>query len=355
MVVLVLGPLSWLVAGETVGVLRGKERAEALNAVRQTVLAALGGASVLAGLVFTARTYRLSRRGQVTERFRAAVGHLASDRLTERLGAVYSLEHVLAESAEEHNTVVGVLAAFIRENTRRDGLPDPAAPPTESGMREPVPPWGAEPPADIRAAVEVLARRPDRPEPGRIDLRSITLSGLNLRSFDFATPPRLTRMYLTWADLRRADLRGADLSRSILNGAELCFAQLHRARLQDVGLIRADLRGAALGRTVLLGADLSGADLRDTEHLTPAQLAGAELDDETRLPAELAAHPWVAARLADCRAWRSARPAASPWHPTPPTPEPGGAGAGVDAVADAAPEGPERSGGAVPGVAGGVT
>ncbi|WP_274918301.1 hypothetical protein [Streptomyces sp. WZ-12] len=33
---LVLGPVSWLVAGDTVRSLHGRERADAVNAVRQT-------------------------------------------------------------------------------------------------------------------------------------------------------------------------------------------------------------------------------------------------------------------------------------------------------------------------------
>ncbi|WP_405796674.1 pentapeptide repeat-containing protein [Streptomyces sp. NBC_01506] len=250
--------------------------------MRQTVLAAAAGASVLLGAVFTARTYGLSRRGQVTERFRAAVGLLASDKLTERLGAVYSLEHVMAESPEEHNTVVGVLAALIRENTRRDTAPSPGTEPPEQGMREPVPDWGTEPPADIRAAVDVLARRPERPEPRRVDLRSATLVGLIVRGFDFDAP--LSRIYFTGADLRRADLRGADLTDSILNASELCLAALGSARLDHAQLTGADLRGASLVGATLLGTDLCGADLRDTEHLTAGQLSGAEIDETSRLP-----------------------------------------------------------------------
>lgn len=44
-------------------------------------------------------------RGQVTGRFSTVIGQLASDKLEERLGAVYGLEHVLAESPQDHATV----------------------------------------------------------------------------------------------------------------------------------------------------------------------------------------------------------------------------------------------------------
>ncbi|MFF2846054.1 hypothetical protein ACFVT5_06965 [Streptomyces sp. NPDC058001] len=108
----------------------------------------------------------------------------------------------MAESPGDHNTVVGLLAAFIRENTALDTRRIPESSPPEQGMREPVPAWGTEPPADIRAAMDVLARRPDRAEPRRVDLRSTTLVGLIVRRIDFDAPPRLSRMYFTWADLR---------------------------------------------------------------------------------------------------------------------------------------------------------
>ncbi|MFE0173226.1 pentapeptide repeat-containing protein [Streptomyces sp. NPDC059002] len=318
-ILIVVGPVSWLVAGDTVRDLHGKERADALNAVRQTVLTAVGGSSVLLGVGFTARSYRLSRRGQVTERFSTAIGQLASDKRAERLGAVYGLEHVMAESPQDHATVVGVLAAFVRENAGRTPLrPEPVGPDGQ-GAQRPLAEWGTAPAVDITAAVEVLARRPERFEARRMDLRSTELAGLPLRSFEFEAPPRLSRAFLTWADLCRADLRGADLSGAILNSADLRSANLAQARLDGAGLFKADLRDALLADTTLLGADLSGADLRDAGQLTAQQLAGAVIDDQTQLPPALADDPWVVARLADCRARRDPREAPAP---TPPRPVP---------------------------------
>ncbi|NUP49159.1 MAG: pentapeptide repeat-containing protein [Catenulispora sp.] len=250
---LVVGPVTWLVAGGTVRRLSGKEQADALNAVRQTLLAALAGAAGLAGLAFTARTYYLSRRGQVTDRFGKAVGYLASPALEERLGGIYALEHVMAESPRDHATVIEVLCAFVR-----------ARAPIEPGS-----PVGGEPSADIDAVLTVLARRPRRPEPNRPDLRATSLAKLSLRMHDFSAPPSLRRVFLTGADLREADLRGLDLSLAILSGA--------------------DLRGALLHGTVLAGALLAAADLTDAVGLTAAQVGEAELDDRTRLPAQIAA------------------------------------------------------------------
>ncbi|MCX5345962.1 pentapeptide repeat-containing protein [Streptomyces atratus] len=307
-------------AGDTVRVLTGKDRADAVNAVRQTVLAALAGITVLAGLVYTARSYALSRRGQVTERFRAAIEQLASGKLEVRLGGVYSLEHVLTESPQDHTAIVNVLAGFIRNTTHRGPSNEPLALPHERNPSHRDVAWGIELPADLQAAANVLARRPDRHEPRRVDLRSAGLAGLSLRHFEFDSPPSLSWMFLTSADLRRADLRGVDFRRSILNYADLCLAWLGKARLDGVGLFAADLRGAQMNEAILVQTDLRAADLRECEGLTAHQLSVAAIDTTTRLPDVLQDDPWVVARLEDCGSWdrQHGTTACAPPTPQPP-------------------------------------
>ena len=94
-----------------------KEKAAAVNAVRQTLLTAAAGAALLIGLGFTVRTFYLFRRGHLTDRYTRAIGQLASDKLEERVGGSYALEHLMRESAREHQTVVDVLAT-LRSRTR---------------------------------------------------------------------------------------------------------------------------------------------------------------------------------------------------------------------------------------------
>ncbi|HVQ93484.1 MAG TPA: hypothetical protein VMU51_20775 [Mycobacteriales bacterium] len=66
-----------------------------------------------------------------------AITQLASDKLTERLGGSYALEHLMAESARDHDTIVEVLAAFIRESasaqlaTAKKQPEDPPSPVTD--------------------------------------------------------------------------------------------------------------------------------------------------------------------------------------------------------------------------------
>lgn len=321
LVVVALGPLTWLVAGGSVRRLHGLDQANALNALRQTMLTAVGGAGALIALGFTARTYYLSRRGQVTDRFNKAIGQLASDKLEERLGGIHALEHVMTESPADHMAVVGVLSAFVRAHT----LVPPKRRRFTEMLRQPNskdrdrPPAGAEPAADIDAAMIVLARRPDRDEPNRPDLRRASLVGLSLRIYDFAAPPRLTGMFLTWVDLRSADLRGADLSGTVANFADFRWACLINANLTRTALSDAKFRGASMGGADLTGALLTNSDLRRVNGLTARQLSSAVIDRGTLLPGELADDPWVQKRLADCLAMGGAP---GPRGCPPPTPRP---------------------------------
>ncbi|MEU3750990.1 pentapeptide repeat-containing protein [Streptomyces narbonensis] len=321
LVLLLLGPLTWVIAGDSVRNLDGKEQVDALNATRQTVLAATGGIVLALGLAYTAQTYHLSQRGQVTQRFSTGVTQLSSEKLEERLGGVFALEHIAAESPQEHLTVITTLATYVREHTRRSGRSYPSPPDTTEDWESLLPEWGTELPSDIQAAMEVLARRPERTEPRRIDLRHTNLSGLMMREFEFESRPRLTRMFLTWCDLRRADMRGVDLRGSILNTSDLSAAWLDRAQLAGVQFSSARLCGARLGGADILGADFCLADLRDVSGLTAAQLSGAVIDEATKLPEELERDPWVIARRSFCRTWRETHGAFST---PPPTPAPAG-------------------------------
>lgn len=259
LLVLLLGPVAWWATPAKH--LQGKDKADVRNATRQILLAAVGGLVLLTGAAFTARTFFLSRRGQFTDRYARAIGQIASDKLTERLGGIYALEHLMIESEREHHTVVEVLAAFIRERTRPGTTPPDGA----GADAEPAPAPGGpypSPPTDVQAALTVLGRRPDRPELNAVDLRGVDVRGANL------SRARLPRVLLLGARLQGAHLINGDLQ-----GAELSKAQL-----QDAILAGAQLQGATLWAAQLHGADLSTAEVRGR------QLHGAVVDDRTRLP-----------------------------------------------------------------------
>ncbi|MFI7601206.1 pentapeptide repeat-containing protein [Actinoplanes sp. NPDC049681] len=303
LLVLLLGPVAWWATPAKH--LHGKDKADARNATRQVLLAAVGGLVLLTGAGFTARTFFLTRRGQYTDRYTKAIAQLASDKLTERLGGIYALEHLMIESERDHPTVVEVLAAFIRERT----LEVPEEPETDDPSS-----W---PPTatDVQAALTVLGRRPHRAEPSSIELSGTRLRRANLTGLRFSGA-QFQNADLRGAYMEAVDLQGAQLFRASMQKALLSGAHLQDARLFDARLAGAHLRGARLHRASL-GADLTGAhlsgaelddallggavlkgaylgsarlhgvDLRETKGLTREQVDAAETDDRTQLPADL--------------------------------------------------------------------
>lgn len=193
----------------------------AKNATRASLVALLVALVGIGTFLYTIRSYRLARTGQVTDRYTKAVGQLADDKPQVRVGAVYALERIVRDSPQDRRAVVDVLLAHVRDARALT----PSAAPT-GGL-----------PLDVSAAVQVLGRQ-DR-------------SGL----------PAL--------DLRRLDLRGIDLTNADFAGCHLEDSNLERAVL-----IGANLRGAFLTNAILTGANLSSGDLFQAD-LTGAEVTGA--------------------------------------------------------------------------------
>ncbi|MGI8334424.1 pentapeptide repeat-containing protein [Actinomadura scrupuli] len=281
-VVWVLGPGAGWVLRHLDGVegLSGKEKADALDAIRGRVLTIATGVLAVVAVYYTARNAQTARRtlehsvgsarrvaelteqGQVTERYTRAIEQLGSDKLDIRIGGVYALERIARDSARDHPTVLEVLAAFIREHTRDSDAHAAAAGEDLADGTDAV----GRLRADLEAAVTVLGRRNAHQDHGvSAHLRGSNLAGAHLSEANLAG-----------AHLAGADLRGADLSHADLAGVHLDSADLAGANLAGADLSDAELRGADLSAADLTGADLRGANLTHAE-LVGANLAGAEL------------------------------------------------------------------------------
>src|SRR6266545_5712209 len=94
-----------------------KDRAGAEASTRTGLIAGLAGLAALGSLAITARTYRLTEQGHITDRYTKAIEQLGSTRLDVRLGGVYALERIAVDSKRDHPTVVEVLSAFVREHS----------------------------------------------------------------------------------------------------------------------------------------------------------------------------------------------------------------------------------------------
>ena len=245
-IVVLVWPITDLIAAHDVGLITGPKRAAALQVAREAVrtqLLTLGAGVFAAGaLIFTAGNFRLSRRtfelteqGQVTDRYTKAIEQLGSGTVDVTIGGIYALERVARDSPRDHLTVMEVLAACIRENSRKD-VPQPELDTDAPGQDRPARAVRA----DIQAALTVIGRRDTTHDSGP---RINNLAGAYL-----------ARAHLVGADLTRADLTGADLTDADLTGADLTGAGLAGA-----DLTRAHLRGARLTDAYLRGARLTDA------------------------------------------------------------------------------------------------
>jgi hypothetical protein len=183
---------------------------------------------------------RLTRDGQVTDRYTAAVANLGDKSEEVRIGGLYALQRIAQDSPRDAPTIVQVVSAYVRSH----------APLPKMGTKGP-----ARPANDVAAALGILGH--PLAKNAFVDLHLTNLDG---------------------ADLTRADLTGANLY-----GASLVHANLERANLTGAGMEASDLSYALLRATNLDGADLTRADLSRADlraaNLTHAQLSGANLDE----------------------------------------------------------------------------
>lgn len=282
----------------TAGALTAADELTARNAVRTTLLQAVGGGILLSGLYFTAKTLRLNREGQITERYSRSVEQLGHPSVDVRLGGIFALERVARDSFADRTTVIEILTAFVREHT---SSPDPSA----SGARVPL----ADPVSiDVQAALTVIGRRRVEETDEPLDLSYTGLHGANLsrgawRRADFSNAE------LTWCEFKEADLeralflfstlkycrfrrancrktvfsfstvyRGAFLGAD-LSEADFTSADLSHSDFSGDGVRPATLREAGFDDATVEEVDLTGVDLREVKGLTQEQMATAKTDD----------------------------------------------------------------------------
>jgi uncharacterized protein YjbI with pentapeptide repeats len=271
----------------------------------------VGGAIVVgAGLFYTARTYRLSHRAQITERFTKALEQLGSEQLYVRVGGIQALSRLIHDSPIHHDDTIEILAAFIRNrapmasrNTgSREAEKNLAHEPEPQNLRR-------SPSADVQAALTAIAHRPRRPERTAIALLGLDLAGADLERANLARADftgtdlagvRLRKADMTHANLRAVILVGADLESADLISANLSVADLTNAKLGDADLRYAYARGANFSDTDLSGADMTGTNLA-IANLTRSYLLGADLSRAYLRYATLKGANLARARLHDVR------------------------------------------------------
>jgi uncharacterized protein YjbI with pentapeptide repeats len=212
----------------------------------------------------------LAKRQERSTRFVEAVKLLAEgDKLEARLGAVYSLESLVRDSAEEHARVVETLCAFVRQHGV-DVLEDGTA-----VKKQPI---------DVQAAFTTACRL------GSGDARLLDFRESRLRGIEWTGPNGGVRIDLTNADLREAVFLNAWFLDSFMGGANLENADLQGARLdadlEGANFTNARLNDANLTSAALTSARLTGATLIATK-FTDANLGSARLEGATFLDTDL--------------------------------------------------------------------
>ncbi|MEU5554103.1 pentapeptide repeat-containing protein [Micromonospora sp. NPDC047793] len=276
LLIVLLGPVAWWATPSKH--LQGKEKTDARNGTRQVLLAAAGGTAALMGLLFTARTFRLTRRGQLTDRYSRATAQLASEKQTERLAGIYALEHVMAESVRDHGAVVAILAAFVRERRPLSGVCGDSVLVDKESARVEAEKGGVDAagrsaiakqfPSDVQAALTVLGRRPRRPEQYGVDLRNSDLTGADLSGtyfpnllieYSFLSGANLSEAELTGLVANNADLEGVNLRKARLKNAQLREVVAHGACLDGAQFGDADFHGSVFREISAVGANFRGA------------------------------------------------------------------------------------------------
>ncbi|NUK02010.1 pentapeptide repeat-containing protein [Streptomyces lunaelactis] len=287
---------------------------------RTTVVQLLAVLGAGIALLFTGFNYRLTRRGQVTDRFTKALERLGSDELYVRIGGVLALEQIVQDAPDQAGHAAQVLNAFVRERVPQRALPEPA-----SSRRERIAFSRRSALAGSLQAPALRVALPDTPAPDVqhalialtqqdqarhvIDLSGLHLAGANLAGLNLAGA-NLVDANLAGADLvetnfARAYLGGADLTRAVLRRANLSGADLAEANIAHAGLGDANMRGAQLAKADLTGAsmiatDLVGARFQGT-NLTSATLVGADLTGAVLGRANLTKADFYLAKLGGAR------------------------------------------------------
>jgi hypothetical protein len=281
-------------------------RLKAITDTRTALLAGLVGIGALGTFWlnsraqrFTARTlriseqtFRLSERGNITDRYTRAADQLGSDKAPVRLAGLYALEQLAQDIPEQRRTIVSLVCAYLQmphtppedrpvRPAAEDSGPEGLDTAEQGQMKQEEKRFQKRVQQHERQVQEhrvrttaqrILQRHLSHTAPAdvRWEERVLDLSGACLVGAPFIETD------LTEADLSGADLTQAHLERAHLNGANLIAAKLCGAEMNGAELRGARLGGADLAQAQLIGADVTHADVRAAD-LTGADLVEAEV------------------------------------------------------------------------------
>ena len=306
---LVLGPSKADMIGLTAvqRITANNDLAQTRNAVRTTLVQAIGGALLIVSGGIAWAQVQTARRGQLTDRLTKSVDQLGNEKREVRLGGIYALRQV-ADSPQYTRAVAEVLLAYLKTASLNSGKQDNGKPTQDSRSVPQVQRqkkssnnvsltdsssanW-----ADLQAVLRILVTDKLwlRSEAGRLDLSSISVPFAPLEGADLngsiMADASLTNAHLRGAHLAEANMEDIDLEHADLRGADLTGAALSRSNLSwalvslsstPVGLEPAKLVNVQASHANFSDADLTGSDLSggafDHANLSRAILNSAKL------------------------------------------------------------------------------
>ncbi|MEU9497920.1 pentapeptide repeat-containing protein [Streptomyces sp. NPDC048196] len=283
--------------------LKPAEHAQAVGQYRLAVVQACAAAGGVIALLYTARNYRLIRRGQVTDRLSKALERLESTEEFVRLGGILALQQIVHDAPAQAEHVTHIVRTFVRRQAPKAGRSTSQGGQAAAASGLLLPPGHASsgperPAADVQAALTALNARHAKLYSSRIDLSGYHLAGAHMARQNLSgaqlSGAVLTNAVLVRAALGRASLENCDLrwvlatdsrcNKAQMNGADLRAAVFILANMVACDLTDADLRHADLSKSdlqlaTLVGGKLSGACLVSTD-LTNADLTDVRAEEE---------------------------------------------------------------------------
>jgi uncharacterized protein YjbI with pentapeptide repeats len=191
-----------------------------------------------------------------------------------RLGALYALERLLAESIKDQRAILETLCAYVRENSRLEIPEDEAT--AQEFFRGNLPPRPTHR-ADVQAALTIIGRRSEalrlraKREGWRLDLTNSNLiaydlSGLN---YDYG---RFDNSFFNGANMSDASFCNGLFKRNFMRSSKIKHTTFHSAVFDDC-----DVRGAEIEDGDFSNAILIDIDLREARVIS-SNVKGANLE-----------------------------------------------------------------------------
>ena len=259
------------------------------------IIATLGVVGLLRRAASLDEQNKLTEKGHIHERFKAATEHIGNEKsVSARIASFNEFYHIAEIELDLRKTIFDILCAHLRQTTKHKNYKK-----------------NIKPTEEVQSLLDILFKPKNKnilifsgleANLAEVNLQDANLEyakmkGVNLQdanledaNLEYANLPGanlpgadLPGANLLYANLEYANLSGANLQNADLQGANLQGVNLQNTNLQNVDMLDANLRNANLQGANLQDADLQNADLPGA-YLRGADLRGAQVNEKTRLP-----------------------------------------------------------------------